>query len=555
MYPVTEEKKVEEEKSLTAVGVHVYAGGFTLGVMRHFDVDHHLEDGDFAADTIENNLPAIMVHQSPEEWPVDRLKGVNFVYANPPCAPWSPARRGEGEEIAHDWRDDERLACVAQVVDLLPKLLPDALCFESVRGVYTKGRELIDRITKDAAALGYRATYVLCDALEHGVPQSRPRVFVLLSRWEVPWEATGEPRRVVRDVLTDETSGGPVANWLEGYFHYYDEVRPGESMRDGWERLNSRKKRSHEAAKKRGEDVGKLKGRPSFLFRKLDLDKPCPTLTGNPTKIHPEERRWMTLREYAAMSGFPPDFEFMSKGVTAKYAQVAKGVMPPVAEYLARMVAKAIRARVPATVERPEEVWVYSSHVVRKEPSPAKRLTDEVDAVPLWEALDALEDGRGEAPGRLLEVGCGGDAPGLAWLSHQPQGLGLYVGVDAGPLGTYDVARSGRVRMYGSFDFGRDARHLTRFQFGTDFDVVASRRALSPAELKNARDLLRPDGEPGIVAPRECAGHAEEAELRVEAEHDGFVLLVRAGQHDVQPAFMRRSLKSAGFKMKSRRRA
>src|SRR6185369_10322557 len=80
------------KKKPTALGAHIYAGGFSLGVRRHFDVLCHFEEWKFGVATVEQNLKIPVHVGEPSTWPINEYTGyVDFVYCNPPCAPWSRA--------------------------------------------------------------------------------------------------------------------------------------------------------------------------------------------------------------------------------------------------------------------------------------------------------------------------------------------------------------------------------------------------------------------------------------------------------------------------------
>ena len=72
------------------------------------------------------------------------------------------------------------------------------------------------------------------------------------------------------------------------------------------------------------------KGGRSGWWRRLNFDLPCPTLVTMPNHAgtslcHPNETRALTLREYALVQEFPPDWEF--RGVPSEqYAQAGNAV-------------------------------------------------------------------------------------------------------------------------------------------------------------------------------------------------------------------------------------
>ncbi len=79
---------------MKAIGSHIFAGGFTIGVKKHFNVLAHFEGDGYGADTFSLNYPEIPVFVGPENWPTGDYKDVDFIYGNPPCAPWSTLGSG-----------------------------------------------------------------------------------------------------------------------------------------------------------------------------------------------------------------------------------------------------------------------------------------------------------------------------------------------------------------------------------------------------------------------------------------------------------------------------
>jgi DNA (cytosine-5)-methyltransferase 1 len=88
------------------------------------------------------------------------------------------------------------------------------------------------------------------------------------------------------------------------------------------------------------------KGGRSGWWRRLSFDLPCPTLVTMPNHAstslcHPSEVRALTLREYAAIQEFPPDWQF--EGTPAQqYAQVGNAVPVRLGEVSGSLVALAL---------------------------------------------------------------------------------------------------------------------------------------------------------------------------------------------------------------------
>ncbi len=95
---------------------------------------------------------------------------------------------------------------------------------------------------------------------------------------------------------------------------------------------------------------GKKGGRTGFL-RRLSRNKPAPTLVDSPTTkaaclCHPNGERPLSVKEYAALQGFPLDWDFRGS-LTARYRLIGQATPVP----LAQAVAKSVRQRIEADSE------------------------------------------------------------------------------------------------------------------------------------------------------------------------------------------------------------
>lgn len=176
-----------------ALGAYIFAGGFTLGVERHFEVLGHLEGkGGYGTRTARLNWPELPVWVGEDQWPIKALQSrsapLDLLYGNPPCAAWSAAGHGRRHQ---DWRTNPVVDCSRGHQDLLAKLRPTIWCWESVPGLMTKGRALVEDLMLRANRLGYHVTVVLHDAQWLGLAQRRPRVMVVTHRVEL---RLAEPR-------------------------------------------------------------------------------------------------------------------------------------------------------------------------------------------------------------------------------------------------------------------------------------------------------------------------------------------------------------------------
>lgn len=343
----------------TALGCYIFAGGFTVGVARHFNVLAHFEEGPYGTETAAHNLPFLRgkIFTDPATWPVeDYVRRVDFVYGNPPCAPWSVCSAGRKVP----WRLDPRVGCAQRLYSLLDRIEPKVWAFESVRPAFTKGREMIDDMALKAMDRGYDATALMVEGTRHGVPQRRPRFFLVLSKYRLPWE----PTEVTRLPTVGDAFAKPFKSFTctkEGSKFFLALVRRTKQGQRVAAKFNELYPERVAEAERTGEWC---KGRPSFQNIRLDPSEPSCTITGGAKQIHPTEHRLISIEESQALCGYPRDFKFLGS-IGMQYRQVAQAVMPPVGEYLARMVRDGLRTK--AVVRKPafERVEIFTDRVER----------------------------------------------------------------------------------------------------------------------------------------------------------------------------------------------
>src|SRR6478752_7445584 len=76
---------------LTALGINIGGGGFTMGAMKYFKILGQWEEqGIIGAKAFDKNFTGIDHPLDHFEWPVDDyIDQVDYIFANPPCTPWS----------------------------------------------------------------------------------------------------------------------------------------------------------------------------------------------------------------------------------------------------------------------------------------------------------------------------------------------------------------------------------------------------------------------------------------------------------------------------------
>jgi site-specific DNA-cytosine methylase len=326
-----------------AVGIHIYAGGFTLGVKRAgFKVLCHLEETAYGTAAVRMNWPDMKIYIGENRWPHE-WEPVDLLYSNPPCAVFSSMGRPTlCRKQGYEWSTDPRLSCWKRAFVVFQEMRPRIFALESVCQAYTKGRAIVDEFTERSLRMGYSVYHMYVNAKWTGIPQSRKRFFYVAYRHELEFSPTFEFRRppAVDEVLASvESPGvirsdGPNANF--GQWIKY--AAPGEKLADVYLKHNPVPRKNH---------LGGRMGCPGMLYYRLPVGKQMGTFMGN-FYGHPTENRFIGINEMRAMCGYPLEYRFPkvgSTGVGSPPRLMARAVLPPVGEWLGRTAANALSRR------------------------------------------------------------------------------------------------------------------------------------------------------------------------------------------------------------------
>lgn len=315
---------------LTALGIHIYAGGFTLGVREHFNVLAHFENSDFGRETIRRNFPDLPVFSRVDQWPVEKLKGVDFIYGNPPCRFWSNASNKRGESVA-DRFDRLQPTDHKEFLDVCLQLRPLIFVFESVPGILTQGKEFLKSVQERCAAAGYATTRVLINTRFLGLPQNRRRVFLVMHQVELKPLFVKVEAPTVNQVLAAVTDREPV-RLNENQAKLLPQLGYGDRIRELFLQTYPEG----------------TKGRPNVFRRRLDGDGISPTIATNPDYIHPTENRLLNPAEAAALCGYPLDYKFVGSQ-SDRFHQIGAAVLPAAGEFIASLARVALEEGKPLT--------------------------------------------------------------------------------------------------------------------------------------------------------------------------------------------------------------
>lgn len=280
---------------------------------------------------------------------------IDIIAGGPPCQAFSTAGNRKGF-------DDVRGNVFLHFIDLAVQLRPRYLVLENVRGLLSaalKHRPINQRssdfapLTADEApggalkfivskirAAGYSVSFNLYNSANFGAPQTRERVILICSRdgSKVPYlhptnsdnKAHGLPawktfRQAVSDLLEEDQV---FIKFPEDRLKYYRLLGPGQY----WKNLPI------EIQKEAMGNSFYSGGGKTGFFRRLDWDKPSPTLVTHPAMpatdlAHPEQPRPLSIAEYKRIQGFPDDWELQGP-LLQQYKQVGNAVPIPLGKAL-----------------------------------------------------------------------------------------------------------------------------------------------------------------------------------------------------------------------------
>lgn len=121
---------------------------------------------------VENGFDVVQGDIRQVDFTAERYRNVQLVVGGPPCQPFSQNGRNAGENDPRDMIPDFQRA-VAQT-------LPNLFVLENVRGLAgPRHRGYLERRVAEFEAMGYHVEYRVLDAADHGVAQSRKRLFII----------------------------------------------------------------------------------------------------------------------------------------------------------------------------------------------------------------------------------------------------------------------------------------------------------------------------------------------------------------------------------------
>lgn len=344
-----------------AISLFSGAGGLDLGVEQAgFTTAAAVEWDSDAADTMEKNfadLASPVIRQSILEVPtreILRAAGLpgrerpDLLVGGPPCTPFS--KSGFHLEWKREGLDPDA-SLLQAYTRVLTEAKPRAFILENVYALTYNNKAskpAFNRLLREITQAGYDYRWDVLNAADYGVPQARPRLFVV-----------GVPRGAVVPALPAATHHGTWERRSSGRADGRRHVTAGEAL-DGLDACPEpeeavRGKWGHllpgippgsnylhyTAERGHPQPVFEWRSRYWSFLLKLDPLKPAPTIQAQPGPnvgpFHWENRR-LRVPELKRLFTFPDDFELVGRRASIQ-AQMGNSVPPLLARRVAEEVA------------------------------------------------------------------------------------------------------------------------------------------------------------------------------------------------------------------------
>jgi len=316
-----------------AISLFSGAGGLDLGAeAAGFTVRAAVEHNNDAADTMEKNFPHLrspVIRRSILDVPSAEILDAaglgqdgrpELLVGGPPCTPFSKSG------FWLEWKRaglDPDASLLQAYTRVLEETRPRYFVLENVYALTynnSASRPSFERLKREIDAAGYHFSLDVLNAANYGVPQARPRLFIVGAPKDEPlpllpepshggsWErrhsghadrphiTTGEALAgLVTEPEPSETVGGK-------YGHLLPDIPPGENY------LHYTAERGHP------DPLFRWRSRYWSFLLKLSPHKPSPTIQAQPGPyvgpFHWENRR-LRVPELKRLFTFPADFELV----------------------------------------------------------------------------------------------------------------------------------------------------------------------------------------------------------------------------------------------------
>jgi DNA (cytosine-5)-methyltransferase 1 len=305
-----------KSKQFTVIELFAGAGGLALGLEEAgLKTKLLVEIDKDCVSTLRSNRPEWNVIQNDIENVSFKGMTADVVSGGFPCQSFSYAGKRLGFEDTRGTLFFEFARCVKEVK-------PKIVIGENVEGLLKHDGGKTFKTMKDIlSSFGYKIQYKILNAMNYGVPQKRKRLIIIGTRGDLDFRFPEPQKKIL--TLRDALKNVPPSAG-QTYSKDRAEILKLVPAGGSWVDLPISLQKKY-----LGNSFNSGGGRRG-MARRISWDEPCLTLTTSPSqkqtdRIHPEETRPFTIREYARIQTFPDDWEF-SGGVSSQYKQIGNAV-------------------------------------------------------------------------------------------------------------------------------------------------------------------------------------------------------------------------------------
>jgi len=332
----------------------VEAAGFRVTAAVELDKDSALTmEKNFhqlASPVIRQDILEISTHEILRRAGLQDRDRPDLLIGGPPCTPFSKSG------FWLEWKRaglDPNASLLQAYTRVLAESKPRAFVLENVYALTYNNRAsrpAYDRLIREITAAGYTFRAKVLNAADYGVPQARPRLFVVGApkgcqvpelpepthggQWERRFSGTGErPYVTSAEALAGAGCEPEPQELVRGQFaHLLPGIPPGANY------LHYTAERGHP------DPIFRWRSRYWSFLLKLDPDRPSPTIQAHPGPnvgpFHWENRR-LRVGELRRLFTFPDDFDLVGSRASVQ-AQIGNAVPPLLAQTVAKSVLAAI---------------------------------------------------------------------------------------------------------------------------------------------------------------------------------------------------------------------
>jgi len=343
---------------MKGIGIHVFAGGFTMGMKQVHDIVGQLEIHNFGRQTCEAHDTKFMNADSWQAWAdfKSTYKDCSFCYGNPRCTAFSSYSSGSDRTVrgptAKPTRDIWDL-CEFGIHNNL-----DLIAFESVQQAFSIGKQLLNILRDDLfVPNGYRIAHLFVNTAAEGNAQKRRRYFFVAYKknrnFNIIPPVLPKFRVTVGDILKPlmkrKVHEGKVygKSNLDYTQDTYVNLTPTEKILvphlGQGDDFNSFAMHNEDDLEKISPEhyekwITRTSGIPFSLHcpTRLKIDGHCPTICSTSARlIHHILPRPLTVGEIAKLMGWPKGFIPVGPDPVG---QIGKGVVPATGQWLGEQI-------------------------------------------------------------------------------------------------------------------------------------------------------------------------------------------------------------------------